>query len=94
VEAEIRRALTPLLEKPVRPEEVAEHLLAIAGSDRYDYLTYSVTLNPRPTALQNWHSDASVGLILETLLGPVSVGGSIGFTGHSRIYIALGPLVR
>jgi hypothetical protein len=33
VEAEIRRALTPLLEKPVRPEEVAEHLLAIAGSD-------------------------------------------------------------
>jgi NTE family protein len=51
VEAEIRRALTPLLEKPVRPEEVAEHLLAIAGSDRYEYLTYSVTQNPRPTAL-------------------------------------------
>jgi NTE family protein len=43
---------------------------------------------------KDWKSDATVGLILETLLGPVFVGGSIGFTGGGRFYIALGPLFR
>jgi NTE family protein len=52
VEAEIRRALTPELNKPVKPEEIAAHLLEVAGNDRFEYLTYTVTDRPQPTALQ------------------------------------------
>jgi NTE family protein len=52
VETEIRRALTPLLNRPVEPEEIARHLLEIGGNDRFEYLTYSVTDQPQPAALQ------------------------------------------
>jgi NTE family protein len=43
---------------------------------------------------KDWKSDATGGLILETLLGPVFLGGSVGFEGGGRFYIALGPLFR
>ena len=46
VEAEIRRALTPLLNTPVKPDDVARHILEITGDDRYEYLTYEVTDRP------------------------------------------------
>jgi NTE family protein len=52
VETEIRRALAPQLGQPVKPEGIARHLLEITGNDRYEYLTYSVTDSPQPTALQ------------------------------------------
>ena len=52
VEAEIRRALTPLLNTPVKPDDVARHILEITGDDRYEYLTYEVTDRPTPTSLQ------------------------------------------
>jgi NTE family protein len=41
-----------------------------------------------------WHGDAAAGLILETLIGPVFAGGGIGFDGHARFYVGLGPLFR
>jgi NTE family protein len=41
-----------------------------------------------------WHSDASAALIIDSLVGPVLVGGSVGPGGHARAYIALGPLFR
>jgi NTE family protein len=43
---------------------------------------------------KNWESDITGGAILETLLGPVFLGGSIGFQGGGRFYIALGPFFR
>jgi NTE family protein len=43
---------------------------------------------------KEWKSDATVGLILETLLGPVFLGGSIGFEGGGRFYVSLGPLFK
>jgi NTE family protein len=43
---------------------------------------------------KDWKSDITGGAILETLLGPVFVGGSVGFEGGGRFYIALGPLFR
>jgi NTE family protein len=52
VENEIRRALTPLLNKPVEPDEIAQHLLEVTGNDHYEYLTYGVTELPQPTSLQ------------------------------------------
>ena len=35
VEAEIRKALSPLLNKPVQPDEIARHILEVTGSDRF-----------------------------------------------------------
>ncbi len=42
----------------------------------------------------DWHGNVSAGLILETMLGPVFVGGSLGFDGHSRLYVSIGQLFR
>jgi NTE family protein len=41
-----------------------------------------------------WHGDAAVGLIMETLIGPVFAGGGVGFDGHGRFYVGIGPLLR
>jgi NTE family protein len=42
----------------------------------------------------DWRGDAAVAVIMETLVGPVFAGASVGFDGHSRFYIGLGPLFR
>ena len=34
------------------------------------------------------------GLIMETLIGPVFVGGSAGFDGRWRTYVGVGRLLR
>jgi NTE family protein len=41
-----------------------------------------------------WRGDAGFGLIMETLIGPVFAGGSIGFDGHGRFYVGVGPVFR
>ena len=51
VEAEIRRALTPILNSPVQPDALATRILEITGTDRFEYLTYEVTDRPKPTSL-------------------------------------------
>jgi NTE family protein len=43
---------------------------------------------------QDWKSDITGGAILETLLGPVFLGGSVGFQGGGRFYISLGPFFK
>jgi NTE family protein len=43
---------------------------------------------------QNWRSNVSVGAVLESLLGPVYFGASVGFDGRHRFYVALGPFLR
>ena len=43
---------------------------------------------------KDWKSDVTGGFILETLLGPVFMGGSVGFRGGGRFYVALGPLFQ
>ena len=49
------------------------------------------------SAFDAWKSatfdtNASVGIIAETLIGPVFVGGSFGFDGATRYYIAIGRI--
>ena len=44
--------------------------------------------------IQDWKSDITGGAILETLLGPVFLGGSVGFQGGGRFYISLGPFFQ
>ena len=41
-----------------------------------------------------WHQDIAAGLIIDSMIGPVFVGGSAGPGGHSRVYFSLGPLFR
>ena len=41
-----------------------------------------------------WHGDVAAGLILETLVGPVFLGGAVGFDGHGRFYVGIGPVFR
>ena len=43
---------------------------------------------------KDWKSDITGGVILETLLGPVFLGGSVGFQGGGRFYISLGPFFK
>jgi len=43
---------------------------------------------------KDWKSDITGGFILETLLGPVFLGGSVGFQGGGRFYISLGPFFQ
>ncbi|HEX7486912.1 MAG TPA: patatin-like phospholipase family protein [Vicinamibacterales bacterium] len=41
-----------------------------------------------------WYTDLSAGVIVDSIIGPLFVGGSAGPGGHRRIYISLGPLFR
>jgi len=52
VEAEIRQALSPLLNKPLEPDALAQQILEVTGNDLFEYLTYEVNAQPTPTSLQ------------------------------------------
>jgi NTE family protein len=45
-------------------------------------------------ALAQWRTNASVGLVMDTLLGPVIVAGSAGFDGRWRTYFGIGRIFR
>ena len=41
-----------------------------------------------------WRTNGGAGLVLDTLLGPVIIGGSWGFDGHWRTYLSVGRTFR
>jgi outer membrane translocation and assembly module TamA len=41
-----------------------------------------------------WRTQVSTGLIVDTLVGPLLLGGSAGFDGRWRTYVGIGRLVR
>ncbi len=41
-----------------------------------------------------WHGDVSTGVIIDSIIGPVFAGGSVGPSGHHRLYVLLGPLFK
>jgi hypothetical protein len=41
-----------------------------------------------------WSTHVSVGLIADTVIGPIFGGASFGFDGATRLYIAIGQLFR
>lgn len=45
-------------------------------------------------ATATWHGDAAGGVIIDSLIGPLFVGGGLGRDGHHRLYVSLGPLFR
>jgi hypothetical protein len=41
----------------------------------------------------DWDTQMTLGVIMETLLGPAFIGGSVSFdTGDTRLYVSLAPL--
>ena len=42
----------------------------------------------------DWHTHVGFGLILDTLVGPVTGGASVGFDGAFRIFVGVGRLLR
>jgi len=59
---------------------------------RKTYLTsaYEVGQTYRAPGASRLPNDGSLGLVVETLLGPLFVGGSVGDSGHHRVYFSLG----
>jgi NTE family protein len=45
-------------------------------------------------AAADWSTDVAAGLVIDSLVGPVFLGGSLGPEGHRRFYVSLGPLFR
>ena len=45
-------------------------------------------------SLAGWRTNGGVGLVMDTLVGPVIVAGSWGFDGRWRTYIAVGRMFR
>ena len=43
---------------------------------------------------QGLRSNLTTGFVMETLLGPMFAGGSVGFDGRTRIYVGMGPLFQ
>ena len=41
-----------------------------------------------------WRTNGGVGLVLDTLVGPVMVAGSWGFDGRWRMYLGVGRIFR
>ena len=42
----------------------------------------------------SWRTHLTTGLVVDTLIGPLLVGGSAGFDGRWRTYVGLGRLFR
>ncbi len=42
---------------------------------------------------KDWHTNVSGGLIVESLIGPIFAGGSIG-NGEGRFFVSIGPLFK
>jgi NTE family protein len=45
-------------------------------------------------SLAGWRTNGSVGVVMDTLVGPVIVAGSWGFDGRWRTYLAVGRIFR
>ena len=42
----------------------------------------------------SWRTNGSVGVVMDTLLGPVIIAGSWGFDGRWRSYVGVGRIFR
>ena len=45
-------------------------------------------------SLAGWRTNGGVGVVMDTLIGPVMVAGSWGFDGRWRTYIGVGRIFR
>jgi NTE family protein len=62
----------------------------LVGHKTYLTSAYEVGQAYRAPGASRLPNDGSLGLVMETLLGPLFVGGSVGDSGHHRVYFSLG----
>ena len=62
----------------------------LLGHKTYFTSAYEVGQAYRAPEASRLPNDGSLGLVAETLLGPLFVGGSVGDSGHRRVYFSLG----
>jgi NTE family protein len=62
----------------------------LIGHKTYFTSAYEVVQAQRAPAASKLPKDGSLGLVAETLLGPLFVGGSVGDSGHRRVCLDLG----
>jgi len=62
----------------------------LMGNKVYGIVTYELAKAYGATGASRLPTDGAVGLVIETLLGPLVVGGSIGDSGHHKIWFQLG----
>jgi NTE family protein len=64
----------------------------LIGRKTYFTSSYEVAHAYQAPGASHLPNDGSVGLLVETLFGPLFVGGSYGDSGHHKIYFSLGRL--
>ena len=64
----------------------------LVGKKAYLTSSYELGQASRAPGASRLPNDGSAGLVMETLAGPLFVGGSVGDSGHHRIYFSLGRL--
>ena len=62
----------------------------IIGHKTYFTLAYELGKTYNAASPSRLPNDGSLGLVMETLAGPLFVGGSVGDSGHRRVYFSLG----
>jgi NTE family protein len=71
------------------PPIIGEKLYAIGGYEVGK--TYGLfNVSSPPTDVSSLPTDAFGGLIVNTFLGPVLIGGAYGATGHHKVFFRLG----
>jgi NTE family protein len=68
------------------------NLPPLIGRKTYLTAAYEIAQVHRTSSASRLPNDGSVGLVLETLFGPLFIGGSLGDSGHHRVYFSLGRL--
>jgi NTE family protein len=64
----------------------------LIGSRAYATAAYEIGKMYGPNVHYRLPMDGAVGLVFETFLGPVSIGGSYGDTGHHKLYFQVGRI--
>ena len=65
-------------------------LPALVGNRVYATMVYEVAKAYDAPGASRLPMDGAAGFVMETLLGPLFIGGSVGETGHHKVYFALG----
>jgi NTE family protein len=62
----------------------------LIGQKAYFTAAYELAKTYRTPGASRVPNDGNFGLVFETLFGPLFMGGSVGDTGHRRVYFSLG----
>jgi NTE family protein len=65
-------------------------LPTLLGNKVYATAAYEVAKAYGAPDASRLPTDGSVGIVMETFLGPLAVGGSVGDSGHHKVYFLLG----